>query len=68
MASPPMQEYLYDSRKAPHFVRKKNIAYLMEERLPARVIEILKSIGQVADTFGFNAYVVGGCPGSLFKI
>ncbi len=60
MASPPMQEYLYDSRKAPHFVRKKNIAYLLEERLDARVIEILKSLGRVADTLGYNAYVVGG--------
>jgi tRNA nucleotidyltransferase (CCA-adding enzyme) len=66
MASPPMQEYLYDSRKAPHFVRKKNIAYLLEERLPARVNEILKSVGQVADTLGFNAYVVGGFVRDLF--
>jgi tRNA nucleotidyltransferase (CCA-adding enzyme) len=66
MTSPPMQEYLYDSRKAPHFVRKKNIAFLLEERLPPRVIEILKAIGQVADTLGFNAYVVGGFVRDLF--
>jgi len=60
MASPPMQEYLYDSRKAPHFVRKKNIAYLLDERLDGRVIEMLKSLGRVADTLGYNVYVVGG--------
>ena len=66
MASPPLQEYLYDSRKAPHFVRKKNIAYLLEERLPDRVNETLKAIGQVADSLGFNAYVVGGFVRDLF--
>lgn len=60
ITGPSMTEYLYDSRKAPHFVRKKNIAYLLEERLPARIIEILKSLGEVADTLGFNAYVIGG--------
>jgi tRNA nucleotidyltransferase (CCA-adding enzyme) len=43
----------------PH-IRKKNIAKMMEERLPARVLEILKEAGIVADTLGFTVYTVGG--------
>src|SRR3990172_6502847 len=43
----------------PH-IRKKNIAKMMEERLPARVLEILKEAGIVADNLGFTAYTVGG--------
>jgi len=59
-SGPVLTEYLYDSRKAPHFVRKKNVAYLMEERLPSRIVDLLKSVGKVADTLGYNAYAVGG--------
>jgi len=66
MSDPSMTEYLYDSRKAPHFVRKKNIAYLMEERLPERIIALLKSLGEVADSLGYNAYAVGGFIRDLF--
>ncbi len=43
----------------PH-IRKKNIAKMMEERLPARVLEILKEAGVVADTLGLTVYTVGG--------
>jgi tRNA nucleotidyltransferase (CCA-adding enzyme) len=66
LSGPFMTEYLYDSRKAPHFVRKKNIAYLLEERLPKRIIELLKSMGSVADGLGYNAYAVGGFIRDLF--
>jgi tRNA nucleotidyltransferase (CCA-adding enzyme) len=66
ISGPSMTEYLYDSRKAPHFVRKKNIAYLLEERLPRRIIELLKSLGEVADSLGFNAYAIGGFIRDLF--
>jgi tRNA nucleotidyltransferase (CCA-adding enzyme) len=66
VSGPSMSEYLYDSRKAPHFVRKKNIAYLMEERLSGRIIEILKSLGEVADTLDYNVYLIGGFVRDLF--
>ncbi|MBA4395373.1 MAG: polya polymerase, partial [Desulfobacca sp.] len=66
ISGPSMTEYLYDSRKAPHFVRKKNIAYLLEERLPKRIIELLMSLGEVADTLGYNAYAIGGFIRDLF--
>jgi tRNA nucleotidyltransferase (CCA-adding enzyme) len=66
VSGPSMAEYLYDSRKAPHFVRKKNIGYLLEERLSKRIIEILKSLGEVADRLEYNAYLVGGFVRDLF--
>ncbi|MBA4392115.1 MAG: polya polymerase [Desulfobacca sp.] len=66
VSGPSMSEYLYDSRKAPHFVRKKNIAYLLDERLPDRIIEILKTLGAVADTLEYNAYLIGGFVRDLF--
>jgi tRNA nucleotidyltransferase (CCA-adding enzyme) len=66
ISGPAMTEYLFDSRKAPHFVRKKNVAYLMEERLPKRIIELLKSLGEVGDNLGYNVYAIGGFIRDLF--
>ncbi|NJD62291.1 MAG: CBS domain-containing protein [Deltaproteobacteria bacterium] len=40
--------------------RHKNVAHLMKERLPARVMELLRSAGEVAEGIGMSAYVVGG--------
>ena len=36
------------------------MAAVLKERLPRRVIELLKEFGRVADLMGFNAYLVGG--------
>jgi tRNA nucleotidyltransferase (CCA-adding enzyme) len=47
-------------------MRKKNIAGLLRERLPRRIIDILKQVGRVADELGYNAYVVGGFVRDLF--
>jgi tRNA nucleotidyltransferase (CCA-adding enzyme) len=66
ISGPAMTEYLYDSRRAPHFVRKKNVGYLMEERLPKRIVELLKSLGQVGDSLGYNVYAIGGFIRDLF--
>ncbi|MBI4764454.1 MAG: CBS domain-containing protein [Deltaproteobacteria bacterium] len=66
ISGPAMSEFLYDSRKAPHFVRKKNVGYLMEERLPRRIVQLLKSLGEVADHLGYNVYAVGGFIRDLF--
>jgi tRNA nucleotidyltransferase (CCA-adding enzyme) len=40
--------------------RTKNVANLMKERLPKRVVELLRSAGTVAEGIGMSAYVVGG--------
>ena len=53
-------EFLYDSENVPRFVRKKNIKNMLNERLPAYVVKLLRDMGEVADKSGFHAYLVGG--------
>jgi tRNA nucleotidyltransferase (CCA-adding enzyme) len=53
-------EFLYESEEIPSFVRKKNIANLLTERLPRAVTSILKDLGEIADEIDLNAYLVGG--------
>ena len=53
-------KFLYDSEDVPRFVRKKNIGNLLKERLPVKIIKILKDLGEIADNLDFNAYLVGG--------
>lgn len=45
-------------RQAP--VRQKNIANFMKERLPEDVLDLLGTIGEVAESLGYHAYAVGG--------
>ena len=53
-------KFLYDSEELPRFVRKKNIRNLLKERLPNKIIKLLKDLGEIADKLDFNAYLVGG--------
>ncbi len=41
-------------------VRKRYVRKLLEERLPERVVNLLKTAGEVAEGLGFKAYAVGG--------
>lgn len=38
----------------------KDVASLLEDRLPEKVIKTLKEVGSVAEDLGFSAYLVGG--------
>jgi tRNA nucleotidyltransferase (CCA-adding enzyme) len=40
--------------------RHKNVFHLLKERLPERVVDLLRSAGEVAEAIGMTAYVVGG--------
>ena len=53
-------------RESGPMLRKKNVAGIIRERLPRKIVDILKQIGQVADELGYNAYVVGGFVRDLF--
>jgi tRNA nucleotidyltransferase (CCA-adding enzyme) len=44
----------------PLYARKRMIAKLMEERLPPRIFNLLRELGQVGDEVGYSVYVVGG--------
>lgn len=40
--------------------KSKNVARLLQERLPEKYLSILQTAGQIADELGISAYVVGG--------
>jgi len=46
--------------------RTRNIVKFMKERLSKRLVDILKTLGKVADKKGYRAYVVGGFVRDLF--
>jgi len=58
--------YLYESRDTSQVFRKKNMATMLKERLPRRVIQLLKEFGNVADMLGYGAYLVGGLVRDVF--
>jgi len=46
--------------------RKRNVNKFIKERLSAKLIQTLKTIGEVADSMGVNVYVIGGFVRDLF--
>jgi tRNA nucleotidyltransferase (CCA-adding enzyme) len=56
----PTPQFLYDSEEIPRFIREKNIGNLLKERLPNKIITLLKHLGETADKLDFNAFLVGG--------
>lgn len=57
---------LPDPHREPVPARTRNIVRFMNERLSERIIDILKTAGEVADKIGCNAYVAGGFVRDLF--
>lgn len=51
---------LSDQPKGQVHARTRNIVKFIEERLSKRIIDILKTIGEVANEIGCGAYVIGG--------
>jgi tRNA nucleotidyltransferase (CCA-adding enzyme) len=55
-----------DPLKEPAHARTRNVVKFLKERLSKRLLNMLKRIGEVADEFGYGAYVVGGFVRDLF--
>ena len=66
VGGPVIPDFLYDSNNASDFIKKKNIASMLKERLPRRIIALLKEFGKSADMLGYNAYLVGGLVRDVF--
>jgi tRNA nucleotidyltransferase (CCA-adding enzyme) len=66
VGGPVIPDFFYDSKHASHFEKKKNMAAMLKERLPRRIIRLFKEFGNVADMLGYNAYLVGGLVRDLF--
>ncbi len=60
VGDPLIPEFLSDSKDVSHFSRKRNMAAMLKERLPRKIIKLLKDFGHLADMLGYNAYLVGG--------
>ena len=66
VGGPVIPDFLYESRHDSQFTRKKNIAAMLRERLPKRIIDIFKEFGRTADRLGYGAYLVGGQVRDIF--
>ena len=66
VGGPVIPDFLYDSRHSSHFTKKKNIASMLKERLPRRIISLLQDFGTVADTLEYKVYLVGGLVRDVF--
>ncbi len=66
LGSPSVPEFFYDSKNTSHFIRKKNMAAVINKRLPAKMIKLLKDFGQIADMLEYNVYLVGGLVRDIF--
>lgn len=68
VGGPVIPDFLYESKHASHFLRKRNMASLLRERLPKKVAKALADLGSTADGLGLNAYLVGGFVRDLFLV
>jgi tRNA nucleotidyltransferase (CCA-adding enzyme) len=66
VGGPVIPDFLYDPRHTSHFIKKKNMATQLKERVPRRIISLFKEFGSVADRAGYNAYLVGGLVRDVF--
>ncbi len=55
-----------DPLREPTHAQTRNVVKFLKERLSQRLLNILKTIGEVADECGYGAYVVGGFVRDLF--
>jgi tRNA nucleotidyltransferase (CCA-adding enzyme) len=55
-----------DPLKETAHAHTRNVVKFLKERLSRQLLNILKTIGTVADDFGYGAYVVGGFVRDLF--
>ena len=66
VGGPMVPDFLYDSRDVSHFSEKKNMAAMLKERLPRRIINLFREFGETADLLGYNAYLMGGIVRDVF--
>ncbi|MDY7036724.1 MAG: CBS domain-containing protein, partial [Thermodesulfobacteriota bacterium] len=66
VGGPVIPDFLYDSRHASNFVKKKNMAAMIENHLPRRIVKLFKEFGKISDMLGYNAYLVGGLVRDIF--
>jgi tRNA nucleotidyltransferase (CCA-adding enzyme) len=66
VGSPVTEDFFYHPGNASNFTKKKNISSMLKERLPRKIISLIKDFGTTADSLGYNAYLVGGLVRDVF--
>jgi len=66
VGGPVIPDFLYESKHTSHFTKKKNIASTLKERLPRKIISLLKEFGAIADELEYKVYLVGGLVRDVF--
>jgi len=66
VGGPLIPDSLYEPHHTPHPAKKKNIASMLKERLPRRIIRLFKEFGATADMLGYNVYLMGGLVRDIF--
>ncbi|MBW1805114.1 MAG: CBS domain-containing protein [Deltaproteobacteria bacterium] len=66
VGGPLIPDSLYESHHTPNPAKKKNIASMLKERLPRRIIGLFKEFGATADMLGYNVYLMGGLVRDVF--
>ncbi|MFC1862630.1 CBS domain-containing protein [Thermodesulfobacteriota bacterium] len=66
VGGPVLPDFFYNSDHASHFTKKKNMATMLKERLPKRIINLFKEFGKQADILGYNVYLIGGLVRDVF--
>jgi tRNA nucleotidyltransferase (CCA-adding enzyme) len=66
VGSPVTEDFFYHPGNASNFTKKKNISSVLKERLPRKIISLIKDFGTTADSLGYNAYLVGGLVRDVF--
>ncbi len=59
-------EFVTDTKESgPHF-RQRGVEKFLRERLPRDAVKVLTTIGEIADSLGYDAYAVGGFVRDIF--
>ena len=66
VGGPVIEDFFYHSSNASNFTKKKNISSMLKERLPRKIISLIRDFGTTADSLGYNAYLVGGLVRDMF--
>jgi len=66
VGEPVIRDFTYEPRHASQFIRKKNMASMLKERLPRKVLLRMKELGRIADLLQYNVYLVGGIVRDVF--
>jgi tRNA nucleotidyltransferase (CCA-adding enzyme) len=59
-------EFAVDSKEWEARVRERRVAKFLTEHLPEEIIGLMRTVGRVADSLGYNAYAVGGFVRDIF--